>query len=79
MGLAGEARRQLGLPQLHLTPAGRTCWPQQFYGLLDQYGAELVWRVGLETLGFPPTWSQAASEIDRVSAALEELPPFTPT
>ncbi len=39
--------------------------------LAEQHGAERVWRVGIETLGYPPTWQDMLSEVMELQQALE--------
>ena len=37
-----------------------------FAGLLQQFPEEQIYSVGLSVLQFPPTWANAASELNRV-------------
>ena len=46
-------------------------WPAQLRHLVASYGAALVWRTGLKSLGFPPTWIHATNEAEAVLIALE--------
>lgn len=41
--------------------------------LTDLLGPELVYAVGLESLGYPPTWVDTKQEADQVEAAVIEF------
>jgi hypothetical protein len=43
--------------------------------LTKQYGAEQVWNVGIEVLGYAPTLQHSIGEVMRVVKRLEELNP----
>jgi len=47
-------------------------WPAVIRSLVQQYGAEQVWRAGLAVFGYPPTWTHRFNEVSRLQAALEE-------
>lgn len=47
-------------------------WHWLTFPMLDLLGPELVYVVGLETLGYPPTWVDAKQEADQVEAAVIE-------
>lgn len=42
----------------------RDQWPQLFWPLFDRYGGRAVYEIGLDVLGFPPTW--AFPSVDQV-------------
>lgn len=43
------------------------------FPMLDLLGPELVYAVGLESLGYPPTWVDTKQEADQVEAAVIEF------
>lgn len=43
---------------------------QQFARLIDQFGRERVFEIGLATLGFPPTWMPSGYEVMQVGEQL---------
>jgi hypothetical protein len=47
--------------------------------LLAEYGAETVWRVGLDALGFPPTWMTHSNEYATVRERLLQTDTDTDT
>lgn len=49
-------------------------WPGLVRPLVERYGPERVWTVGLTVLGFPPTWVGGFVNIRRLEAALSEEP-----
>jgi len=40
--------------------------------LIEQYGAERVWKIGIETLGYPPSWAVGLQSALQIQDALEE-------
>lgn len=40
--------------------------------LVDQYGSNRVYIVGLDVLEYPPTWVHGSGEVERISQALEK-------
>lgn len=40
--------------------------------LLDEFSAERIWKVGLEVLGFPPTWAPSINDLMKVKEALRK-------
>lgn len=48
-------------------------WPKEFYSLLDRFGTDLVWSVGLHLLGYPPTWSPTGREFVSIKRFLFSL------
>ena len=46
-------------------------WHWILFPLLEQYGPELVYAVGLNALGYPPTWVDLAEEAAKVEAAMK--------
>jgi hypothetical protein len=48
-------------------------WHWLMYPLLDMIGPELVYSIGLECLGYPPTWVDLKEEADLVEAAVIEF------
>lgn len=46
-------------------------WPFQLRRLIATWGVDEVWRRGLFTLGYPPTWAVGGSEILSVLRAFE--------
>lgn len=42
--------------------------------LIDEFGHERVWFVGLDVLGYPPNWTPGPSitEVNRVRLAIEQ-------
>jgi hypothetical protein len=63
MSLRGEVNPEL--IQFH--------WHWLMFPLLDMIGPELVYVVGLETLGYPPTWIDLKEEADLVESAVVEF------
>jgi hypothetical protein len=50
----------------------RDHFPQIVRPLVDRYGPERVWSVGLEVLQYPPTWiAKWVGEMDVLTKALE--------
>lgn len=45
-------------------------WHWIMYPLIDLLGPELVYAVGLQALGYPPTLVDTQQEVDQVDAAL---------
>lgn len=45
-------------------------WHWLMYPLTDLLGPELVYSVGIEALGYPPTWVDTVEEVRIVDAAL---------
>ena len=45
-------------------------WHWLMFPILDLLGPELVYAVGLECLGYPPTWVDTKQEADQVEAAV---------
>lgn len=45
-------------------------WHWLMFPLTDLLGPELVYAVGLQALGYPPTWVDTQAEVDAVDAAL---------
>jgi len=39
--------------------------------LAERYGAATVWQVGIETLGYPPSWLIGPKALTRIAEALE--------
>jgi len=58
------------LPETASAPADLNDWPPQLQYLVQQNSPERVWRIGLEELGYPPTWIHQASEAARVAGRL---------
>jgi len=46
-------------------------WSMPMRQLVGSHGAAAVYRVGLETLGYPPTWSHTIGEAMRVAEAIK--------
>lgn len=46
-------------------------WHWLMFAMVDVIGPELIWVVGLEALGYPPTWVTTIEERDLVEAALQ--------
>lgn len=47
-------------------------WHWLMFPILDFFSPELVWSVGLDVLGYPPTLVDTKEESDAVEAALIE-------
>ncbi len=45
-------------------------WHWHMFPLLDLMGPALVYSVGLQALGYPPTWADTKAEADAVDAAI---------
>ena len=45
-------------------------WDWRMFPMLDLLGPELVYAVGLKSLGFPPTLVDTKEEADQVEAAV---------
>ncbi len=45
-------------------------WHWLMFPLLDLIGPELVYSIGLQALGYPPTWVDMAEEVADVEAAV---------
>lgn len=41
-------------------------------GLVEQYGADVVWNVGIEALGYPPSWQVGPDDALKIQDAIEE-------
>jgi len=48
-------------------------WHWLMIPMTDLLGPELVYAVGLESLGYPPTWVDTKQEADQVEAAVMEF------
>ena len=48
-------------------------WHWLMIPMTDLLGPELVYAVGLEALGYPPTWVDTKQEADQVEAAVMEF------
>jgi hypothetical protein len=48
-------------------------WHWLMFPMLDLLGPELVYAVGLESLGYPPTWVDTKQEADQVETAVMEF------
>jgi hypothetical protein len=46
-------------------------WPTPLASLVQARGADVVFTIGLATLGYPPHWSLEASEYKAVADAVE--------
>ena len=53
--------------------ADKSRWHWLMWPLIDLFGFELVWSVGLETLGYPPTLVDLPAEAELVESALLKL------
>lgn len=42
------------------------------HGLMERFGGYRVWNVGIEVLGFPPTWNPSTREILLLQETLEK-------
>ena len=62
MSLAGEVSADPDVIPFH--------WHWLMYPLIDLLGPELVYAVGLEALGYPPTLVDTQQEVDQVHPAL---------
>lgn len=40
--------------------------------LVERFGQGKVWSVGLDALGYPPTWITHGSEVAQLRSALED-------
>ena len=47
-------------------------WHWIMFDLVDQYSAPIVWSVGFEALGYPPSWVDTNREMMAVKTALEK-------
>ena len=45
-------------------------WPYLMIPIVEMVGPQLTYAVGLQALGYPPTWVDLTSERDAVSSAL---------
>lgn len=45
-------------------------WHWLMFPMLDLIGPEIVYAVGLEALGYPPTWVDTKPEADQVETAV---------
>lgn len=41
-------------------------WPRLAEGLVAAHGTNEVWRVGLDVLGYPPTWITHTFEVNKI-------------
>ena len=48
-------------------------WHWLMFDLLNFLGPELVWEVGLNALGYPPTWVDTSEEFEKVESAIAEF------
>ena len=48
-------------------------WHWRMFPLLDFFGPELVYAVGLKSLEYPPTWVDTKQEADQVETAVIEF------
>lgn len=68
------------LPAAHTTPStppeGRLPeaweWPRGLDDLVAKHGGRAVYAVGLQALGYPPTWSTSGAEFVTVKRALQQ-------
>jgi len=61
-GPGKEAIERRAGKKLTPRPVGLDDWPEKLRPLVEKHGADKVYRVGLETLGFPPNWSFPSRE-----------------
>jgi hypothetical protein len=48
-------------------------WPPAFEPLVAEFGADRVYEVGMDVLGFPPNWSfPSKTQVAAVDAALRK-------
>jgi hypothetical protein len=50
----------------------REHWHHLLWPAVELFGAALTWSIGLEVLGYPPTWAHTRPEADAVSASLTQ-------
>ncbi len=48
-------------------------WHWLLFPAVDLIGPELVYSIGLESLGYPPTWCDTQQEADQVEAAITKF------
>ena len=41
-------------------------------GLIDRFGADVVWEVGINVLGYPPSWLVGPEDALTIQDAIEE-------
>lgn len=46
-------------------------WPADLLPLVEQHGERRLWSVGIEALGYPPTWADYRGEQLKVAVALD--------
>ena len=51
--------------------ADPSLWPTPLQRFVQPRGADVVWKVGLAVLGYPPTWCDSVKEANKVVEALE--------
>lgn len=49
----------------------RTLWPAPLHHYLQAIGAEAVWIIGLEVLGYPPNWCLSGKEFVTLTTAID--------
>jgi len=47
-------------------------WPRELTDLLAIFPPDLVWQIGLQALGYPPTWADTDKEFQAVRTAILE-------
>lgn len=61
-------------PDMPIPPAiieqGLEVWDSRMHAMVQIFGAELIWEIGLKRLGYPPTFACTNFEIDAVDAAI---------
>lgn len=71
---AGEAGGFSGRLIYRCPPGiGREGWPTWLHPDLDRHGSDKVWSIGLEVLGFPPTWADRREETQLLSDTLAAM------
>ena len=48
-------------------------WHWIMYHLVELMGADWVYSIGFQSLGYPPTWVDTAAEADKVERAITEF------
>lgn len=47
-------------------------WPPSLWPACQLLGCPLVWSIGLESLGYPPTWAHTQKEADIVESGIQK-------
>lgn len=46
-------------------------WPRVMEPALAAHGEAVLWRAGIEALGYPPTWAHTAKEVIQVVQSVQ--------